>query len=72
MAGVISTGTLATGDAADATTHGGAEPPADTPTFYGMFYDEKPVWHDPNSNVWFGFQTWSLQRVAESLRPGGR
>ncbi|MBB5871751.1 hypothetical protein F4553_005130 [Allocatelliglobosispora scoriae] len=40
-------------------------PPAGTPTFYGMFYDEKPVYHDPPSNQWFGMQVWSLQRVAE-------
>ncbi|WKB54996.1 glycoside hydrolase family 48 protein [Eleftheria terrae] len=40
-------------------------PPAGTATFYGMFYDEKPVYHDPASNTWFGFQVWSMQRVAE-------
>ncbi|MGI5182775.1 glycoside hydrolase family 48 protein [Dactylosporangium sp. CA-152071] len=40
-------------------------PPAGTPTFYGMFYDEKPVYHDPPSNQWFGFQAWSVERVAE-------
>lgn len=40
-------------------------PPAGTATFYGMFYDEKPVYHDPASNTWFGFQAWSMQRVAE-------
>jgi hypothetical protein len=42
-------------------------PPAGTPTFYGMFYDDCPVYHDPCSNEWFGFQVWSLQRVAELL-----
>jgi hypothetical protein len=42
-----------------------AEPPAGTATFYGLFYDEKPVFHDPPSNQWFGFQVWSMQRVAE-------
>lgn len=42
-------------------------PPAGTPTFYGMFYDEHPVYEDPGSNEWFGFQVWSLQRVAEYL-----
>lgn len=42
-------------------------PPPGTPTFYGMFYDEDPVFHDPPSNQWFGFQVWSLQRVAEYL-----
>ncbi|MQA85682.1 MAG: endoglucanase [Streptosporangiales bacterium] len=41
------------------------QPPAGTSTFYGMFYDEDPVYHDPPSNRWFGFQAWSMQRVAE-------
>ncbi len=40
-------------------------PPAGTPTFYGMYYDEKPVYHDPPSNRWFGMQAWSMQRLAE-------
>lgn len=40
-------------------------PPAGTPTFYGMAYDWQPVYHDPPSNQWFGFQAWSLERVAE-------
>ena len=39
--------------------------PAGTPTFYGMAYDEQPVYHDPGSNTWFGFQAWSVERVAE-------
>ncbi|HEV2778080.1 MAG TPA: glycoside hydrolase family 48 protein [Actinophytocola sp.] len=42
-----------------------AQPPAGTPTFYGMFYDFQPVYHDPPSNQWFGFQAWSMERVAE-------
>jgi Glycosyl hydrolase family 48/Cellulose binding domain/Bacterial Ig domain len=42
-------------------------PPAGTPTFYGMFYEDCPVYHDPCSNEWFGFQVWSMQRVAEYL-----
>jgi hypothetical protein len=42
-----------------------ASPPAGTPTFYGMAYDVQPVWHDPPSNRWFGFQAWSMERVAE-------
>ncbi|HYN93492.1 MAG TPA: glycoside hydrolase family 48 protein [Pilimelia sp.] len=41
------------------------QPPAGTPTFYGMFYTEHPVYADPGSNGWFGMQVWSLQRVAE-------
>ncbi|NUW36137.1 cellulose binding domain-containing protein [Nonomuraea sp. SMC257] len=40
-------------------------PPAGTPTFYGWAYDWQPVYHDPPSNRWFGFQAWSLERVAE-------
>ena len=42
-----------------------AQPPSGTPTFYGMFYDWQPVYHDPPSNQWFGFQAWSMERVAE-------
>jgi hypothetical protein len=42
-------------------------PPAGTPTFYGMFYEEHPVYRDPGSNEWFGMQVWSLQRLAEYL-----
>lgn len=42
-----------------------ATPPAGTSTFYGMYYDEKPVYHDPPSNQWFGMQAWSMERVAE-------
>jgi Glycosyl hydrolase family 48 len=41
------------------------QPPAGTPTFYGMAYDEAPVYHDPPSNEWFGFQVWSMDRVAQ-------
>ncbi|MBQ0911301.1 glycoside hydrolase family 48 protein [Streptomyces sp. RM99] len=48
-----------------------ATPPAGTPTFYGMYYDEKPVYHDPPSNQWFGFQAWSMERVAEYYRQSG-
>ncbi|MFD7719492.1 glycoside hydrolase family 48 protein [Streptomyces sp. NPDC059814] len=40
------------------------EPPAGTPTFYGMAYDWQPVYHDPPSNNWFGFQAWGMERVA--------
>ncbi|MEW1601030.1 glycoside hydrolase family 48 protein [Streptomyces sp. NPDC093808] len=46
-------------------------PPAGTPTFYGMYYDEKPVYHDPPSNQWFGFQAWSMERVAEVYHQTG-
>jgi hypothetical protein len=46
-------------------------PPAGTATFYGMAYDENPVYHDPGSNEWFGMQVWSMQRVAEYYRASG-
>jgi hypothetical protein len=40
-------------------------PPAGDSTFYGMFYDPAPVYHDPPSNNWFGMQAWSGERLAE-------
>lgn len=48
-------------------SYGGAyqKYPAGTSTFYGMAYDENPVYEDPGSNTWFGMQTWSMQRMAE-------
>ncbi|GGF78973.1 hypothetical protein GCM10010912_25030 [Paenibacillus albidus] len=39
--------------------------PAGTSTFYGMAFDEAPVYHDPPSNNWFGMQAWSVERIAE-------
>jgi hypothetical protein len=39
--------------------------PSGTHTFYGLGYDEQPVYHDPPSNSWFGFQVWSMDRVAQ-------
>jgi hypothetical protein len=30
-----------------------------------MYYDWEPVYHDPPSNQWFGFQAWTMERVAE-------
>jgi hypothetical protein len=39
--------------------------PAGDATFYGMGYDFQPEYHDPPSNSWFGFQAWSMERVAE-------
>jgi hypothetical protein len=48
-----------------------ATPPAGKSTFYGMYYDEKPVYHDPPSNQWFGFQAWSMERVAEYYQQTG-
>jgi len=42
-----------------------AQPPAGTPTFYGMAYDWEPVYHDPPSNNWFGMQAWGMERWCE-------
>lgn len=39
--------------------------------FYGMTYDYQPVWHDPPSNRWYGFQAWGLQRLAEYYYESG-
>ena len=39
--------------------------PAGKSTFYGMAFDPNPVYTDPNSNGWFGFQAWSVERLAE-------
>jgi hypothetical protein len=47
--------------------NGRYETPTDgreTAKFYGMYYTYSPVWHDPPSNNWFGFQAWGLERVA--------
>jgi Glycosyl hydrolase family 48 len=35
------------------------------PRFYGLAYDWAPVWRDPPSNRWFGFQAWGIERLAE-------
>jgi len=44
-----------------------AAPPSNltTATFYGMYYDWEPVYHDPPSNQWFGMQGWSMDRLAQ-------
>ena len=39
--------------------------PSGTPTFYDMAYTEAPVYKDPGSNTWFGWQAWSMERMAE-------
>jgi hypothetical protein len=39
--------------------------PSGAPQFFGMSYDVDPVYHDPPSNQWFGFQAWGMQRLAE-------
>jgi hypothetical protein len=41
------------------------KPPAGTSTFYDMAFESAPVFHDPPSNEWFGFQVWSMERLAE-------
>lgn len=33
--------------------------------FYGMVYTYSPVWHDPPSNKWAGFQSWGQGRTAD-------
>jgi hypothetical protein len=33
--------------------------------FYGMSYVYSPVWHDPPSNNWVGFQYWGQGRTAD-------
>lgn len=33
--------------------------------FYGMHYTYSPVWHDPPSNNWVGFQAWGQGRTAD-------
>jgi hypothetical protein len=42
-----------------------AAPPTGTSTFYGMSYIAEPSYDNPPSNQWFGFQAWSMERVAE-------
>jgi hypothetical protein len=40
-------------------------PPSTASKFYGLTYDEAPVYSDPASNSWFGWQAWSMQRMGE-------
>jgi len=42
-----------------------AQPPAGVPTFFGLSYQAAPVYVDPPSNQWFGFQAWGMERTAE-------
>jgi ferric-dicitrate binding protein FerR (iron transport regulator) len=42
--------------------------PAGTPTFHGLAYVEHPVFRDPPSNEWFGWQAWSMGRLAQYAR----
>lgn len=46
-------------------------PPTGLTEFFGMAYDWQPVYHDPPSNQWFGFQAWSMERVAEYYQVSG-
>jgi|GEM_PF-95848 len=39
--------------------------PAGKSTFYDLAYDDHPVYHDPGSNTWFGWQAWSMERLCE-------
>ncbi len=39
--------------------------PDSSAQFDGMAYDWQPVWNDPPSNNWFGFQAWGMDRVAQ-------
>ncbi|MGD9200444.1 MAG: glycoside hydrolase family 48 protein [Chitinispirillia bacterium] len=45
--------------------------PAGHSTFYKMAYQEAPVYNDPPSNSWFGFQVWSVERLAEYYHESG-
>ena len=47
------------------------KPPSGDPTFDGMYYDFEPVYHNPPSNQWFGYQTWPMERVAEYYQQTG-
>jgi hypothetical protein len=62
-----STNSWGGGSNANETAWGGqyAVPPAGTSTFYGMSYIAEPSYDNPPSNQWFGFQAWSMERVAE-------
>src|SRR6185436_6114568 len=51
---------------ATSSLNGRYEPiPAGTPTFHGLAYVEHPVFRDPPSNEWFGWQPWSMGRLGE-------
>jgi ferric-dicitrate binding protein FerR (iron transport regulator) len=54
---------------ATASVNGRYEPvPAGTPMFHGLAYVEHPVFRDPPSNEWFGWQAWSMGRLAQYAR----
>jgi len=39
--------------------------PTGKSTFYDMAFNTNPVYLDPGSGTWFGWQAWSMERVAE-------
>ena len=45
--------------------------PANVATFHDMAYVESPVYTSPASNSWFGWQAWSMERVAEYYEVSG-
>jgi ferric-dicitrate binding protein FerR (iron transport regulator) len=51
---------------ADGALAGGVRlaPGADPAGFYGLAYDPHPVFLDPPSNEWFGWQVWAVDRLA--------
>ncbi|ORX42386.1 cellulase Cel48A precursor [Piromyces finnis] len=51
------------GGATNSWTGAYAQPPSDITSFYGMWYDWQPVYHDPPSNNWTGMQGWGMERV---------
>lgn len=54
---------------ATTSVNGRYEPiPEGSPTFHGLAYVEHPVFRDPPSNEWFGWQAWSMGRLAEYAR----
>ncbi|MFD6137726.1 glycoside hydrolase family 48 protein [Isoptericola sp. NPDC060257] len=48
-----------------------ADRPDDVATFYGMAYQEAPVYHDPPSNQWMGMQGWGVERIAQLYEETG-
>lgn len=45
--------------------------PSGQSTFYGMAYEENPVYADPGSNTWFGMQVWSMHRIVDLYLESG-
>lgn len=39
-----------------------------TAKFYGLYYIYSPSWHNPPSNNWVGYQSWSVERIARLYR----